>query len=149
MAELHLNYENVPKCPGVIEMHEPFTITDAPRQANKEELEYVDYRVEQMRFPKGKKAKDCPDTIILTAASRSKNIPPETYDYVVNGKLTIEWIIERYAIIAHKENGIVNNPNDWALELGNPRYILDLLHSVINVSVQTVEIVNGLPEVGV
>lgn len=46
----------------------------------------------------------------------------------------------------HKDSGIVNYPNDWAKEVGNPRYILDLLLSVINVSMQTVDIVNSLPK---
>jgi predicted helicase len=55
--------------------------------------------------------------------------------------------MERYQVTTHKESGITNNPNDWADEVGNPRYILDLLLSIINVSVQTVEIVNGLPKV--
>jgi predicted helicase len=55
--------------------------------------------------------------------------------------------MERYQITTHKESGITNNPNDWAKETGNPRYILDLLLSVINVSMQTVEIVKSLPEV--
>jgi hypothetical protein len=55
--------------------------------------------------------------------------------------------MERYQVSTHKESGIVNNPNDWATETGNPRYILDLLLSVINVSVQTVEIVNALPNI--
>jgi predicted helicase len=55
--------------------------------------------------------------------------------------------MERYQVTQHKESGIVNDPNDWAVEQGNPRYILDLLLSIINVSVQTVEIVNSLPKV--
>ncbi|MDR1594427.1 MAG: hypothetical protein LBS43_08105 [Prevotellaceae bacterium] len=76
-----------------------------------------------------------------------ENIPAEAYEYVVNGKSAIEWIMERYAVTVHKESDIENDPNDWALDTGNPRYILDLLHSVINLSVQTVEIVKGLPEV--
>ena len=46
----------------------------------------------------------------------------------------------------HKVSGIKNDPNDWAVEAGNPRYILDLLPSVINMSVQTVDIVNNLPK---
>jgi predicted helicase len=66
---------------------------------------------------------------------------------VVNGKSAVEWIMERYAMTTHKESGIKNDPNDWAMETGKPRYILDLLQSVITVSVQTVEIVKGLPEV--
>ena len=62
------------------------------------------------------------------------------------GKSAIEWIMERYQLTTHKESNITNNPNDWAKEVGNPRYILDLLLSVITVSVKTVEIVEGLPE---
>jgi predicted helicase len=68
-------------------------------------------------------------------------------DYVVNGKSAIEWVMERYQITTHKESGIRNDPNDWAKEVGNPRYILDLLLSIINVSMQTVMIVDGLPGV--
>lgn len=50
-------------------------------------------------------------------------------------------------VTTNKESGIKNDPNDWADEVGNPWYILDLLLSIINVSVQTVDIVNGLPKI--
>ena len=76
-----------------------------------------------------------------------KLVTQEAYEYVVNGKSAIEWIMERYAVTTHKESQITNNPNDWAEEVGKPRYILDLLLSIINVSVQTVDIVNGLPKI--
>ena len=66
---------------------------------------------------------------------------------MVNGKSAIEWVMERYQVTTHAESGIMNDPNDWAAEVGNPRYILDLLLSVINVSVQTVELVSQLPKV--
>ena len=66
---------------------------------------------------------------------------------MVNGKSAIEWIMERYQVITNNESGIKTDPNDWAEEVGNPRYILDLLLSIINVSVQTVELVEGLPKV--
>ncbi|WP_294332617.1 type ISP restriction/modification enzyme [uncultured Chryseobacterium sp.] len=75
-----------------------------------------------------------------------ENIPAKAYEYVVNGKSAIEWIMERYQITTHKDSGITNNPN-WSQEVGNPRYILDLLLSIINVSLQTVDIVEGLPKV--
>ncbi len=54
--------------------------------------------------------------------------------------------MDRYQVTIDKASGIKNDPNDWADEVGNPRYILDLLLSIINVSVQTVDIVNGLPK---
>ena len=59
-------------------------------------------------------------------------------------KRAIEWIMEWYQITVNKDSGIKNDPNDWAPE--NPKYILDLLLSVVRVSVETVEVVKGLPK---
>ncbi len=75
-----------------------------------------------------------------------RDIPEKAYEYVVNGKPAIEWIMERYQITIDKNSGIKNNPNDWADEVGNPRYMLDLLLSVRNLSCQTVDITNSLPK---
>lgn len=127
LAELHLNYETVAPCPGV-------TVTGDDGKH---------YTVDKMRFPK----KDQKDTILYNNKITISNIPAKTYEYVVNGKSAIEWIMERYQVTTHKESGIKNDPNDWAAEVGNPRYILDLLLSIINVSIQTVDIVNDLPKV--
>ena len=57
--------------------------------------------------------------------------------------------MERYAVKTDKNSGIKNDPNLWSLEHNKPRYILDLLLSVINVSVQTVDIVASLPQLNV
>lgn len=127
LADLHINYETVPAFEGV-------TVKGADSGF---------YTVEKMRFPK----KDQKDTILYNSQITISDIPAEAYAYVVNGKSAIEWVMERYAVTTHKESGIKNDPNDWAKEVGNERYILDLLLSVINVSVQTVEIVEGLPGV--
>ena len=127
LAELHINYESVPAYNGV----------------NVSGIENDNFKVEKMRFPK----KDQKDMIFYNSNITISNIPAEAYEYIVNGKSAIEWIMERYQITTHKESGIRNDPNDWATEVGNPRYILDLLLSIINVSVQTVQIVKGLPEV--
>ena len=95
-----------------------------------------------MRFPaKGEK-----DSINYNSKITISNIPAKAYEYVVNGKSAIEWVMERYQITTHPESGIINDPNDWSKEVGNPRYILDLLLSVINVSVQTVDLVSQLPK---
>ncbi len=127
LAELHINYETVPAYDGVV--------------LKGAESEF--YTVEKMRFPK----KDQKDTIIYNSRISISNIPAEAYESVVNGKSAIEWIMERYAVTTHKDSGIKNDPNDWATEVENPRYILDLVLSIINVSVQTVEIVKRLPKV--
>jgi len=133
LAELHINYESVPAYKDVKVEQSGFDSKSSP-----------DYTVTKMRFPK----KDQKDTIFYNSNITISNIPAEAYEYIVNGKSAIEWIMERYQITTHKESGIRNDPNDWATEVGNPRYILDLLLSIINVSVQTVQIVKGLPEVG-
>jgi predicted helicase len=127
LAELHINYESVSAYSGV-------TVTGAESGL---------YTVQKMRFPK----KDQKETILFNSKITISDIPPEAYEYVVNGKSAIEWIMDRYKVTVHKASGIKNDPNDWTDEVGNPRYILDLLLSVINVSVQTVGIVQGLPEV--
>jgi predicted helicase len=127
LAELHLNYETVAPYLDV-------TVTGDDGKT---------YSVEKMRFPK----KDQKDTIHYNSKITVSNIPAKAYEYVVNGKSAIEWIMERYQVTTHKESGITNDPNDWAKEVGNPRYILDLLLSIINVSVQTMDIVEGLPKV--
>ena len=96
-----------------------------------------------MRFPK----KDEKHTINYNSKISIENIPDKAYEYIVNGKSAIEWIIDRYQIRTDTgKSEIVNDPNDWADEVGNPRYILDLLLSIINVSVQTVDIVKSLPK---
>lgn len=126
LAELHINFETVPPYDGV-------TVTGTEKGL---------FNVDKMRFPK----KGQKDTVLYNSYITISNIPDKAYEYIVNGKSAIEWIMERYQITTHKESGIINDPNDWAKEVGNLRYILDLLLSVINVSVKTVGIVEGLPE---
>lgn len=70
-------------------------------------------------------------------------ISRKVFEYIENGKSAIEWIMERYQNTTHKESWFYK---DWFKAVSNPRYMLDLLLSIINVSVQTVEIVEGLPE---
>ncbi|MEY3995990.1 MAG: hypothetical protein RL344_333 [Pseudomonadota bacterium] len=138
LAELHLNYETVAPFADATVTGDKF-----PSDGGVSEGRGGFYTVEKMRFPK----KDQKDTIIYNSKIIVSNIPAQAYEYVVNGKSAIEWVMERYQVTTHKESGITNNPNDWANETGKPRYILDLLLSVINVSVQTVDIVNALPKV--
>jgi len=87
------------------------------------------------------------DEIVYNGYITISNIPTKAYEYVANGKSAIKWVMKRYAVTIHKESGIKNDPNDWAKEHDNTRYILDLLLSVITVSIKTVDIVAGLPKV--
>lgn len=159
LADLHLNYEEVERYPDVQldslnyaqygsrkqNVYDDGLIAaePSPQVISESETDYKYYAVEQMKFPKkGEKG-----TILYNHWHTIKNIPEKAYEYVVNGKSVIEWIMERYAVTTDKKSGIKNDPNDWSREHNKPRYIFDLLLSVINVSVQTVDLVNELPEV--
>ena len=126
LANLHLDYETAPPCPHV-------TVTGAERG---------DFTVQKMRFvTRGDKS-----AIQYNPHIRITNIPLDAYEYVVNGRSAIEWIMERYQVKADKASGITNNPNDWAREHDQPRYILDLLLSIVTVSLETMKIVRALPK---
>ena len=159
LADLHLNYEEVERYPKIevsslnyaqygskkqsVYDNDLIAAEPSPQILSDSENAYDYYAVEQMKFPKkGEKG-----TILYNHWHTIKNIPEKAYEYVVNGKSAIEWIMERYAVTTDKKSGITNNPNDWSREHKKPRAIFDLLLSIINVSVQTVDIVNGLPEV--
>lgn len=110
---------------------------------------YQHFAVEKMKFAKvrdenGKLISD-KTRIIYNGHITIKNIPLKAYEYIVNGKSAIDWIMERYAVTIDKASQIKNDPNDWSREHEQPRYILDLLLSVIMLSCQTVDIVNTLP----
>ena len=125
LANLHLNYEEQPPCPDV----------------HVEGTETGNFRVEKMRFiNKGDKS-----AIQYNESIRLSNIPLDAYDYVVNGRSAIEWIMDRYQVRTDSASGIMNDPNDWAAEHEKPRYILDLLLSIVTVSLETNKIVRGLP----
>lgn len=128
LGDWHLNYETV----------EPWPLVEETKRLI---MEPADWRVHKMVFGKrgGKKDRS---VIVYNANVTLKDIPLEAYDYVVNGKSAIEWVMERYAVTVHKDSGIRNDPNDWS---DDPRYIVDLLKRVVRVSVETARIVRALP----
>lgn len=136
LAHWHLNYETV----------EPYKVTlDTGTKAYKELLA-EDFYVEKMKFAKkGEKS-----TVIYNKRITIKDIPLEAYEYVVNGKPALEWVMERQGVSTHKDSGIVNDANDWAIEtMNNPAYPLELFLSVITVSLETMKIVKGLPKLDI
>ncbi len=137
LAELHLNYETVDKYPLTLE--------------TKGKLTDADYRVEKMKFAKKKdpeSGKNINDrsTVIYNTKITLAGIPDAAWDYVVNGKAALDWVMERQAVRVDKDSGIVNDANDWATEtMGNPKYPLELFQRVVTVSLKTQKIVAGLP----
>ena len=160
LAELHLNYEKVKPFDAQIVATNSKS-ADLPlfsgnsvdcRKIYKNIPQEQLYHVVQMRFAKstvGRNGKPVDDKsrIVYNERLTIANIPLEAYEYDINGKSAVEWIMERYAITKNEKSGIVDDPNDWAIEHNNPAYIFDLVLRVITVSVETMKIVKALPKV--
>ncbi|BAH99999.1 DNA helicase restriction enzyme Type III R subunit [Acetobacter pasteurianus IFO 3283-01-42C] len=130
LGEMHVNFDSQPIYEGV------------KVDYGKGPLTPETFRVEKMKYGKGK------DKSILHYNDRITvtGIPLEAYDYVVNGKSALDWVVERQCVKTDKASGIVNDANDWAIEtMDNPRYPLELFLRVITISLETMKIVNGLP----
>jgi predicted helicase len=151
LADLHINYETVPMYAGAkvigsdgkaINLDDAKTL-DSRFRGNDEREKF--WRVEKMKVPKTGGEKDL-TTLIYNGKLTITGIPPEAYDYVVNGKPALDWVIERQCVKTDKASGIINDANDWAIEtMRNPRYPLELFLRVITVSLETMKIVRALP----
>ena len=132
LAELHIHYETQPQNPVKLDCGKRGfnALTDA------------DFYVTKMKFAK----KGDKSVVVYNHAITIRDIPLEAYEYVVNGKPALEWVMERQSVTTHKASGIVNDANDWAIEtMKNAKYPLELFLRVVTVSLRTVAIVKGLP----
>lgn len=134
LANLHINYENIA----------PYDKTNIIRSAKIGAVKGT-YTVKKMKFSKVKGKKD-KSSIIYNEYLTITDIPERAYKYIVNGKSAIEWIMDRYQITTNSDSRIVNDPNDWCKEVGDEKYIFNLLLRIINVSIQTVDIIDSLPK---
>ena len=136
LMELHVGYENV----------EPWPLTiDVSADADDRET----WRVAKMKWKKRKdpetgKSVDDVTTLIYNRNVVISDIPEEADRYMLGARSAVAWLIDRYQVKKDKASGIVNDPNDWCDEVGNPRYIVDLIGKVVRVVVETVRIVDGL-----
>ena len=127
LAELHLNYENQPSLPEV-------------------KISGIDkgiFDVDKIKF----KDKQTKETILYNPYITISNIPSDCYKYTVNGKSPIEWVLERFQDSINKDTHIRNNPNDWGKENNSPKYILNLILSLMSLSIKTLKIINNLPDI--
>jgi predicted helicase len=136
LAILHIGYEAVEPYP-LLGAEEP------PLELSPEGLHDF-YRVDKMKFDGKGTGKDC-STIIYNSRITVSGIPDVAHQYLLGSRSGIEWVMERYQVKTDKASAILNDPNDWSREVGDPRYILDLLARVVTVSVETRRIVDGLP----
>jgi predicted helicase len=123
LAELHVDYEKQ---------------KEYPLERREKSGEKLNLRVEKMRLSKDKRTLVYNDFLTLTG------IPKETYDYRLGNRSALEWVIDQYQVSTDKRSGITNDPN----RDDDKEYILRLIGQVITVSLETVEIVNALPDLG-
>ncbi len=123
LAELHVDYEKQ---------------KEYPLERREKPGEKLNLRVEKMRLSKDKQTLVYNDFLTLTG------IPKETYDYRLGNRSALEWVIDQYQVSTDKRSGITNDPN----RDDDQEYILRLIGQVITVSLETVKIVNALPDLG-
>ena len=148
LAELHLHYESVPMYDGV-KLAGGIHLQGDKIRGGKDE----DFYVQKMKFagkidnPDTGKKEDDKTQVAYNSKFHIANIPLEAYEYIVNGKPALEWVMERQSVKTDKASGITNDANDWAIEtMKNPRYPMELFLRVITVSLETMKIVNALPK---
>ena len=125
LSDLHVGYERA----------EPFAIAEIVTSATQDPETL--YRVHKMRFGPGNDR----STLIYNAHLTLNGIPERAYDYIVNGRSAIEWVVDRYQVRSDRDSEITNDPNAYC---DDPRYIIDLLRRVITVSLESLEIIDRL-----
>ena len=127
LAQIHVGYEEAPEYKG--SNGEP-----SLRLVANEEVPFS-WRVEKMRLSKDKTQIIYNDSLIIDG------IPTKVFDYRLGNRSALEWVIDQYRVKIDKRSEIVNDPN----RPDDPRYIVKLIQKIITVSLETVEIVEGLP----
>ncbi|WP_297742127.1 DEAD/DEAH box helicase [uncultured Tessaracoccus sp.] len=135
LMDLHIGYESV----------EPYPLQEQVKAAvDMDEWELYAVGDKRMKFPTKGGVKDL-TTLVYNSHVTLSGIPEEAYRYQLGSRSALEWIVDRYYIKTDKASGIVNDPNAWSREVGDPRYIRDLVGRVITVSLETMRIVDALP----
>ena len=123
LGEIHVGYEHVGEY--------PLNLIETPDTQ-------LDWRVEKMKLSKDKTQIKYNDFLTLDG------IPAKAFDYRLGNRSALEWIIDQYRVKTDKRSGIVNDPN----RDDDPQYIVKLIAKVTTVSLETVGIVDSLPELG-
>ncbi|MEZ0139983.1 type ISP restriction/modification enzyme [Microbacterium sp. NRRL B-14842] len=137
LSELHIGYETV----------EPYPLTESIRQGAPED-QFERFAAQRMKYA-GKAGAWDKTRIKYNAFIDVDGIPEDAQRYMLGSRSALDWIIERYQVKTDNPSGIVNDPNDWSREHEQPRYIIDLIGRVTRVSLDTMKIVDGLPDLGI
>ncbi|WP_344003367.1 type ISP restriction/modification enzyme [Microbacterium paludicola] len=131
LADLHVDYESV----APAKLGEQITSIDPPADP------YELYRIDKLAWVSRKDH----TAIRYNAHLTITGIPLEESEYKVGGRSPLEWVLDRYKVSVDKASGIVNDPNAWLREHENPRYVVDLIRSLVTVSLETQRLIGELP----
>ena len=138
LMDLHVGYEDVEPY--------PLDITVKGDESDPDTWRVLKMKWGRKKDPEtGKNVNDV-TKLIYNKRVTITGIPAEADEYMLGSRSAVAWLIDRYQVKKDKASGIVNDPNDWSDEVGNPRYIVDLIGKVTRVAVETVRIVEGLRE---
>lgn len=142
LGDLHVNYERV-------DQHQVL-IKEGDLRFLSPDVNLVDhFRVKKMKFG-NQNGKQDRSTVIYNQYITMQNIPLEAYDYVVNGKPALKWVMDQQCVETDNKSGITNDANDYANEvMQDPAYPLKLFQRVITVSLDTMRIVRSLPKLDI
>ncbi len=134
LLDLHIGYEEVEPYP----LEEVWS-GEAPAGDER-------WYVRKMKWAGTSKAKD-QSAIVVNDWLTLRGIPDGAQRYVVGPRSALDWLIDRYQVRTDKPSGIVNDPNDWGLELDPPQpdYIPTLIKRIVTVSLETMRLVDSLP----
>lgn len=138
LMDLHINYEDVEPWPLAVQVK----ATAGPEDRATWRVTKLKWK--KVRDPETKKLVEDRTTMIYNPQVTIAGIPLEADEYMLGSRSALAWIIDRYQVKKDKASGIVNDPNDWADQVGNPRYIVDLIGKVTRVAVETTRIVKSL-----
>lgn len=137
LSELHIGYEDI----------EPYTLLSETISVSAPEDLYERFTVTRMKYG-GKVGSLDKTRIRYNAFITIDDIPVEAHRYMLGSRSALDWIVDRYQVKTDKHSGIINDPNDWSREHEQPRYIIDLIGRIVTVSLETMKIVDSLPELG-
>lgn len=135
LAELHIGYESL----------DPYALNEVSTGLAFEKDEYARYATTKMKYA-GKAGAWDKTRIIYNTQVTLEGIPHDAHRYLLGSRSAVDWILERYQVKTDKASGIVNDPNDWSREHGQPRYIIDLIGRIVTLSLKTNQIVDSLPQ---
>ena len=123
LGEIHVGYEEVEAY--------PLAFVETPNTP-------LNWNVEKMKLSKDK------TQIVYNEFLTLDGIPAKAFEYRLGNRSALEWVIDQYCVKTDKRSGIINDPN----REDDPQYILKLIGKVTAVSLETVTIVEKLPELG-